>query len=95
MIESDLNNLFKLDNRVILSGNFNAHHPNWNFAYVDPVGTISFNYSLNKAIDIISPVTPTHFGNGTPTNIDFALTNNFSFSHLMFLPIQSFIQINS
>lgn len=81
-LHTDLQNLFGLNDKIVIAGDFNAHHPAWNSRCSNQFGTIIQNHCLQTGIDIIAPDLPTRVNpNGSGSFIDFVLCKNIPFSH--------------
>ncbi|RZB41430.1 Exo endo phos 2 domain containing protein, partial [Asbolus verrucosus] len=75
---NDLDRLITKYNKFIITGDFNAKHPNWGCDRYNTNGHILQTYTQTNDLIIHSPPTPTHFppNGSTPTTIDLVLTHN-------------------
>ncbi|KAH0816595.1 hypothetical protein GEV33_006196 [Tenebrio molitor] len=78
LFKPDLDKLCGSANKVLIGGDFNAKHPDWNCARSNPSGTVLKAYADENDIIINFPNQPTHYpDNGmTPTTIDLYLAKN-------------------
>jgi hypothetical protein len=78
LFKPDLDKLCGAANRVLIGGDFNAKHPDWNCARSNPSGTVLKAYADENDIIINFPNQPTHYpDNGiTPTTMDLYLAKN-------------------
>lgn len=78
--ESDLTSLLNLGDSVILAGDFNSKHQQWNCRATNPNGNILAAINNRLDFDIIAPTTPTHFPKATPDSegdiLDFMILKN-------------------
>lgn len=78
-LTNDLTNIFNLDDKVLIAGDFNAHHAAWVSVSADQVGISIYNYCTTNGLEIHSPTSPTRFSPlGTSSNIDFAISKNLN-----------------
>ncbi|GFU02348.1 RNA-directed DNA polymerase from mobile element jockey [Trichonephila clavipes] len=73
---TDVEAIFSLGNASIICGDFNAHHTSWGCQRNDTRGKIIRNLIDSTNTQIIAPTTPTRFGYGSTSTIDFPLTRN-------------------
>ncbi|KAF8778828.1 RNA-directed DNA polymerase mobile like protein [Argiope bruennichi] len=78
---SDLEKILNLNNSVILCGDMNAHHTNWNCKSSNRTGKALVDLANNNNLEILAPRTPTRFGPNSASTIDLAITKNFSYKH--------------
>ena len=81
---SDLDDVFADTIPTIAAGDFNARHVLWDRTTCAK-GKVIFDYAHGNGVKIITPSSPTHFGqNHDPTTIDFVLAKNFNYSYNMY-----------
>ncbi|KAJ0177475.1 hypothetical protein K1T71_007484 [Dendrolimus kikuchii] len=77
LIKKDLETLFNLGPAVIIAGDLNCKHEQWNCNTTNPNGRALINISDNLLFDILTPMTPTRYPPnrdwGTPNTLDLAL----------------------
>ncbi|GBO28120.1 hypothetical protein AVEN_13511-1 [Araneus ventricosus] len=78
---NDLNKSLNLNNSVIMCGDFNAHHTNWNCKKKTVAGNALVHFAQCNNFEILAPPTPTRFGPSSATTIDLALIKIFSFNY--------------
>ena len=78
LLATDLAAVFKLGHSVLLTGDLNAKHPQWNCNKKNNQGTVLHDFACVEEIHILSPNSFTHFptNNNKPSTIDLTLTKN-------------------
>ncbi|KAJ8889970.1 hypothetical protein PR048_009475 [Dryococelus australis] len=89
-----LTNLTRMDNAVIIAGDFNSHHVHWGCHNTTFRGHGLYNLILNQHLTISAPVTPTYHPSGAnfhPSIMDIFIStpniqlfNTHSLTHLDF-----------
>lgn len=76
--ERDIHYLTSLGNKVLIIGDLNARHSNWNNNRCNRNGNTLYNYTEHYPIIVQHTDSPTHFpSNGTtPTTIDIVINKN-------------------
>ncbi|GBP27707.1 RNA-directed DNA polymerase from mobile element jockey [Eumeta japonica] len=77
LLRSDIETFLTLGNAVILFGDFNCKHTNWECAVSNPGGNKLARLSRKLKFDIVAPLTPTHYPDdlvSCPSTIDIAIT---------------------
>lgn len=76
--ESDIHQITKVGNRVILIGDLNARHRAWNCHIANRNGQTVYKYAQENNCTILHTHEPTHYpsNSSTPTTIDIAINKN-------------------
>lgn len=72
-IKDDLLKLLSLGTEVIISGDFNAHHPFWNCSRENSAGKGVYEILMDEELQISVPDFPTHFSTYSASTIDFTI----------------------
>lgn len=84
----ELSKLLREDQKVVVAGDFNARHTNWNCHVNNKNGNILNTYINTHNVILIYPDQHTHFpsNHGTPTTIDLIINKNTNISEPYTLP---------
>lgn len=76
--QRDLDNIFRQGRKVLLVGDLNARHRDWNNHINNRNGLTLAHYADLNNLQIMHPDTPTHYplNNTTPTTIDLIINKN-------------------
>ncbi|GBN11497.1 putative RNA-directed DNA polymerase from transposon X-element, partial [Araneus ventricosus] len=77
---TELDGVFKTNNKAIAIGDFNAKHRAWSTGHRNKNGDIIHNYICNNSLTILAPPEPTHFPHhfNNPSTLDFGILKNLS-----------------
>lgn len=75
----DLESLLTLGNPIVLAGDYNAHHRQWNCRGANRQGTNLLKFAKYVGLEIRAPEDPTHLSQGGGSIIDLAVTRNFPY----------------
>lgn len=95
LVESDLKALLDLDSAVIVAGDFNSKHQQWNARSTSQNGIRLDTYADKYNFDVIAPMAPTHYPHNTdhtPDVLDIAILKNVT---LQFRSIEVVHELNS
>ncbi|GFS82072.1 RNA-directed DNA polymerase from mobile element jockey [Trichonephila clavipes] len=74
---SELDAILNASPKVMLLGDFNAHHPCWNPGRPNTHGNTLYNWASAHALDIMAPTAPTYYAaRGTCSILDIAFAKN-------------------
>lgn len=89
LVPQEIEDILKTSTKVIIAGDLNAKHSEWNCITNNTNGNILKNYIDNSISIIKYPPTPTFFpdqSNYSPSTIDLAIIKNINTSDLKALP---------
>ncbi|GFU38885.1 probable RNA-directed DNA polymerase from transposon X-element [Trichonephila clavipes] len=74
---SELDAILNASPKVMLFGDFNAHHPCWNPGRPNTHGNTLYNWASTHALEIMAPTAPTYYAaRGTCSILDIAFAKN-------------------
>ncbi|GFU03568.1 probable RNA-directed DNA polymerase from transposon X-element [Trichonephila clavipes] len=74
---SELDAILNASSKVMLFGDFNAHHPCWNPGRPNTHGNTLYNWVSAHALEIMAPTAPTYYAaRGTCSILDIAFAKN-------------------
>ncbi|GFS73368.1 nucleic-acid-binding protein from transposon X-element [Trichonephila clavipes] len=74
---SELDAILNASPKVMLFGDFNAHHPCWNPGRPNTHGNTLYNWASAHALEIMAPTAPTYYAaRGTCSILDIAFAKN-------------------
>ncbi|GFW04404.1 RNA-directed DNA polymerase from mobile element jockey [Trichonephila clavipes] len=74
---SELDAILNASPKVMLFGDFNAHHPCWNSGRPNTHGNTLYNWASAHALEIMAPTAPTYYAaRGTCSILDIAFAKN-------------------
>lgn len=89
---NDLTQFLNVDTKLILAGDFNAHHPRWQRRNpnINSYGRALNTFIFNNDFDIAFPPTPTRFdpNTGNGNTLDFALLHEISYPYTVVSPAE-------
>ncbi|GFU98370.1 RNA-directed DNA polymerase from mobile element jockey [Trichonephila clavipes] len=75
----ELDAILNASPKVMLFGDFNAHHPRWNPGCPNTHGNTLYNWASAHALDIMAPTAPTYYAaRGTRSILDIAFAKNLT-----------------
>ncbi|GBN08905.1 RNA-directed DNA polymerase from mobile element jockey, partial [Araneus ventricosus] len=77
----DIEKLFQISSNQIVCGDYNAHHISWGCTNNNTRGLTLMNFVNNAGLEILSPSTPTRFGNHSASTIDLAIVREFLYPY--------------
>ncbi|GFX24347.1 probable RNA-directed DNA polymerase from transposon X-element [Trichonephila clavipes] len=74
---TELDAILNASPKIMLFGDFNAHHPCWNPGRLNTHGNSLYNWASAHALDIMAPTAPTYYAaRGTCSILDIAFAKN-------------------
>ncbi len=73
---TDLDTLFNSPYPTIIAGDLNAKSVKWGCKSTNAAGKTLNDYCIEKGLEVLAPIEPTHFHHITPDILDIAITKN-------------------